>query len=243
VVCAEGIIPHLEHAYGISPGKVRLARFSFVNPDLYESIQEAPGDGFEIAYTGSLYSDLQDHHPFFRALSQIEGDALKLVILGPGEESREAAMLKGRLPNVKFHGWCAQETVIRVQKRATVLLIFGHRGGQQLPSKLYEYFAARRPIFCIAADEKDLAAKLVRAHRRGLVVENSEQRILAGLQGLLELYRGQVLDCEFDLEKLPQYTVARAVEDLTRAVLDEPGTVRTRIQQSKDSVGAESLAR
>jgi glycosyltransferase involved in cell wall biosynthesis len=221
VVCSEGVIPHLVKAYDIDASKISLVRFSFFDPDPYESAESLASNSFRMVYTGAVYPIFHQPIPLLRAMKRCAARGINLAIVGPDQESLEAEARKLQVPNIEFCGWHPHREAIAQQKTASVVLLFGHRGGQQLPSKLFEYFAARRPILCIAADDDDVAARLIREQRRGMVVPNSEAAIAEALDKLLELHKGGILDASFDLDELPEYTPQRAVSELMRVLTAE----------------------
>jgi len=87
-----------------------------------------------------------------------------------------------------------------------------------VPCKIYEYFAARRPLLHIAGDNQDPAAELVFKYRRGLVVPNDPQAIRDALQTLHEWWLAGKLDAQFDLSPLEEFCLPRSLEGLEEAV-------------------------
>ena len=224
-VCTEEMKAGLAAAYGIPPARITSTRLAMPDLDAYEAVERKPAAGFELVYTGTIYQALQDPLPFLRAASRIAGGALAISFIGmiPDEYTRAAAALG---LNAAFPGWRPPGQIIAAQKNATALLLFGHRGGHVIPSKIYEYLAARRPILCISGDERDLAAPLVHRHRRGVVVANREGEIEQALRALIDLHARARLDESFDLGLLPQYaaaaTVGSLMDGIFKAALNEP---------------------
>jgi len=87
---------------------------------------------------------------------------------------------------------------------ADVLLLLGNKGGLQVPSRLFSYLAARRPILCIKGDDRDPAAKILHGLNRGLIVENEVEAIHTAIIRLFDLWRSQRLEEAFDLSAIPE---------------------------------------
>lgn len=238
VVCSDGIVPHLVSHYGVKTEKVSLARFCFFDAHLYDTEPAARHDGFRIVYTGAFYSGLHDLRPLLNACKHV-GGAVRFTFFGLAQDAFTADAKALGVTNAEFLGWRDYNVSVQEQKGASVLLLLGHRGGQQLPSKLYEYFSARRPILCITADPHDIAATLVRAHNRGIVVMNSEADIADAVKKLAALYAANALDSEFDLRDLPEYTPDRSASEMMRAVV--AASARRQYATSESQIPAHSV--
>jgi hypothetical protein len=90
--------------------------------------------------------------------------------------------------------------------------------GYQVPAKLFEYFAAKRPILAIKYDEADIAGRLVEERNRGLVVQNRRDMILQALEQLYLLWKNNRLDTCFSLEEMPEFTWERIVDKVEGAL-------------------------
>jgi glycosyltransferase involved in cell wall biosynthesis len=227
--CAAGLMRKLPDAYGIDPQKLHLAQFSFVDPAPYESVETVATEHLHMVYTGTFYPETrQDPGELFEAIKIVGSSEIRLSILGDGNGRFEDWVKEREIPNVEFLGWCSHDTAVQYQKRAKLLVVFGHSGGQQVPTKVYEYFMARSPILCIAADQSDLTARLVRQHARGIVVSNSRDQIAAALGECLAMHKDGGIDKQFNLGELPQYAPQYSGEELMRAVLGERNEVSLR---------------
>jgi glycosyltransferase involved in cell wall biosynthesis len=222
VVCnADGLAKRLQETYGVSTKKLWSAQLAFAERPSSESKSEIAA-GFHLVFTGTFYPETgQDPRELFDAIKSLGSGHLRLSILGPVSVEFESYVKARSIPDVEFLGWCSRDDALRHQQGAKVLLVYGHKGGQQVPSKIYEYLGACRPILCIAADDEDLTARLVSLHNRGIVVPNSLEHIREALLTLECMEAEGTLDSVFNLEELPQYTPARSGEQLMRAVLGE----------------------
>jgi glycosyltransferase involved in cell wall biosynthesis len=218
MVCTEAMRTGLVEAYGIDPAKINSTYLAVPDLDSYEAVVPRPAQGFHLVYTGSIYEALQDPLPFFRAARRLSGDLMTISFFGSvPERYLHAARQLGF--QARFAGWRPLPEVIDEQRSATALLIFGHRGGQVMPSKVFEYFAARRPILCIRGDREDLIAPLIKTYRRGLVVNNCADEIGAALDHLVKLYSNSQLDGCFDLHPLRQFGARATAARLMNGII------------------------
>jgi hypothetical protein len=218
VVCTEEMKAALCAAYGIKAARISSIRLSTADLDAYEAITPAPSANFHLVYTGTIYKALQDPLPLLRAASRLDSRSIKISFIGTiAPEYVRAAGACGL--HADFPGWREPSEIIAAQKSATVLLVFGHRGAQVMPSKVYEYLAARRPIMAVCADERDPLAPIIKQHRRGVIAANCEDEIERVLRRLIDLHAANQLDAAFDLSLLPQYSAAATARSLMEGIL------------------------
>ena len=194
---------------------------------------------FQIAFTGLLHPS-RPPYAFYEAAREIAGRAeLRVALAGllDGHFQDDARRL-GLEGVMRYVGRLGRRETIELQQTSHVLLSFGWAGGLQVPCKIYEYFAARRPVLHIAGDARDPAAALVLKHRRGIVVPNEPQAIREALGTLYDLWRAGKLDTAFDLSSLPEFCLPRSLEGLEEAFCDALQNPR----QAAKFPGAHSLA-
>jgi len=163
----------------------------------------------------------QDPLKFFKAIKNCNRPDITLSIVGRPNELVEKYVKSIAVPNIEFLGWRSRDEALRLQRSARMLLVYGHSGGQQIPTKIYEYFGACRPILGVAPDDGDLTARLVLRHNRGIVVPNSHDQIRDALSHLAAMQANGSLEDAFNLTELPEYTPAQTGQQLMRAVLGE----------------------
>jgi len=216
----EMIRSYLKRYPSLCPDKVHLIPYGFAE-ELYESAQPEPSPRFRLVYTGVFYPSIRDPSEFFRALVELRGLQMEVLIAGHLQlEYQKAITLAGLSDMVQHIGFQTREKVVTLQTGATALLLLGNRGGVQLPGKIYDYLAARRPIFMIKNDRWDVAANMVQRMKRGLVVENDPKSIAAGLRQLYALWQADRLDAQFDLGPADEFSwgaQCRKVENLLMA--------------------------
>ncbi|MFB1052064.1 glycosyltransferase [Paraliobacillus sp. JSM ZJ581] len=138
----------------------------------------------KLFYSGIFYYDIRNPKQFFRALSLIDFNritdlTIDITIAGKMEQYvldyvNKLSFSKNLIIN--FIGNIPFEDVIRLQIECDSLLYFGNEGDLQVPGKLYEYIAARRPIFAIAP-VFDESCEIITKNNRGFVVENDAFKI------------------------------------------------------------------
>lgn len=178
---------------------------------------------FRIVYTGVFYDAAREPLELFRAIGLLADDGpgrdIELVVAGeePGRY-REIISALGLGDRVRFLGHQSHDRAISLQKGAAVLLLIGWTGGFQVPGKLFEYFAARRPVLVIRHDHDDVASKMVDRQRRGLVVNNRADEIKESLTELHGLWKDDRLEQSFDLEERTEYTWERLAGSLEQVL-------------------------
>lgn len=168
--------------------------------DEFADVTSQPRESeFVLLHAGSLYGG-RNPLPLMRAISKgiasgrLDGNVFRFRQVGPcGAASDEIARERERLGLTRV-----MELVPRVQRReslreivsAQALLILQPGTTLAVPGKLYEYFAAGRPIFAVT--EEGETADLVRQSGIGVVCAPSdEDAMLDGLVSLLRLARSR----------------------------------------------------
>ena len=143
--------------------------------------------------------------------SDIDPDAKGLVAsLG----LTDVVLPMGRLEFDKVTGLSGRERVIqRMQQVDALLLLHGDTAEcpQYIPSKLYDYFWTRRPVFALTHHNAQLDA-LVLAHEGRVAPTTDPAAVRAGLKSLLKSWEDGPLD---DIAVAPV-----SVEQCVRAIVD-----------------------
>ena len=130
-----------------------------------------PSDMFNIVYTGNLYQGKRDPEILFLALKElieenkIEKTKLKVDFYGNDQDWLKKDIKKFNLVKEVFlYGPISREESIKQQRKAQILLlqtINDPRDAGVIPGKLFDYFAAQRPILSIG--HKDSIIKKILA--------------------------------------------------------------------------------
>jgi glycosyltransferase involved in cell wall biosynthesis len=137
-----------------------------------------PGEPFVLLHAGTLYGG-RSPLPVLRAVARLceedpsVGDRLRVRFLGGGYSGdgvlrsvSDAAKLQGI---IEFAPRVARRESLAQMRSAGALLILQAGLDLAIPGKLYEYFAAGRPVLALCGDGE--MARLVRSNRAGLVVD------------------------------------------------------------------------
>ncbi|MFC1872239.1 glycosyltransferase [Chloroflexota bacterium] len=131
----------------------------FDDEDYLENIQLT--HKFTITYTGHVYHGKGAPNPFFEAVAElmqegmISSENFEIRFLGSNNKQTIFNLTeKYNLSKVvDFRGFVSLKESIKMQKESTVLLLlswYGPDGAGVLPSKLFEYMGAKRPILALA---------------------------------------------------------------------------------------------
>lgn len=157
------------------------------------------GQPFTIVHTGELYLS-RNPVPLLQAVKTVvesgvgKVDELRLQLVGGIDDSsgKVGALLQSDtlkkvvtvLPRVAYHE--AQ----RYAMEADLLLLIQPDFPLQVPRKLYEYMALRKPVFCVAEAES-ATGMLVSDHGLGTVSGNNLEELVATLSELLCAWRAE----------------------------------------------------
>ena len=189
--------------------------------DLFKKMSVEKSEKFRILYAGTIYGT-QNLGPFLDAVKLLyeQGmldEEIEILFIGnimdenmkliESKQLRDKLQLLGHLPHDK---------IPPLLMEADTLLLFGAQGGLQVPSKLFEYIAARRPILCIKGSEKDPSLRILQGLNRGVIVDNEKENIFSGVIRLYNLYRKRELEKKFDLRERSDYSWENRVRELDK---------------------------
>lgn len=185
----------------------------------YKEAQRAKpdrGKKFRIVYTGIFYKE-RGPEIFFKSIKNLDIDFEVLIAGNVSAQYIEIIKNLGLNDKVKLLGFQSHEQAIALQKGADILLLLGSKE-YQIPSKIFEYLGARRPILGIKFDEKDIMAKVIREYNRGFVVYNNIEEIIPALKEMHNLWqKGKFKSC-FDLRELKGYSWDILAEKLKKTI-------------------------
>jgi len=175
------------------------------SPEEYDKIEAEKSSKFRLVYTGVFYRDIRNPSSFFQALQKLNlpPEEMEVLLIGNIAEEFKTMASSMNLKGVQFLPQVAHNRAIALQKGASVLLFLGNKGALQLPAKIFEYLAARRPIIAIKMDDKDLATPLIERLQRGIIVKNDPQKIADTLYEIYRLWKEGKLEERFLLNEMP----------------------------------------
>ncbi len=134
----------------------------------------APADGcLRILHTGTIYAGFRDPTPLFQAIVGAGLTPAEVRVAFYGTEPSfvmPIARAAGIEAAVEVHGSVSYERSLELQRAADILLLLQWNNPREqgnIPAKIFEYFAARRPILGIGF-EGGVPAELIRRRQAGL---------------------------------------------------------------------------
>lgn len=178
--------------YAARWGKPVEVAFNGFDPDDVAAVADvAPDTGstLNILYTGILYPERRDPAPLFRALAGMPeaNERIRADFYGANVEQLQAQIAEYGLEEVvRVHPGVPFRESLRLQRAADVLLLLQwnnvlERGN--VPGKVFEYLAARRPVLGIGYED-GVPARLLRERNAGQVI-NDPAAITAYLRELI----------------------------------------------------------
>ena len=174
-------------------GKPVTVAYNGFDPDDVEILNDVmpePGDKLNILYTGIIYPERRDPTPLLEALSLLGEERHKISVAFYGSNVDllwQAVNEKGQQDIVSLHTGVSFGEALRLQRQADVLLLLQWNDPLEagnVPGKLFEYLAARRPVIGIGY-EGGVPARVLRERDAGRVL-NDPVTIAAYLKTLLD---------------------------------------------------------
>ena len=184
---------------------------------------------FTVVHTGTLTHGSRDPGILFAALDAIVGrgdlsiDALEVWFVGRHlDVARRAAAAWPRLASaLRYAGAVSRATALDVQRRATVLVALGsperaHDG--DVPTKVFEYLDAGRPVLAVTSARSALAALLAET-RGGRTAATSAEVEAALVDWLAQWRRDGCVPASSDPQAVARYERRRLTGEFAR-ILD-----------------------
>jgi len=185
-----------EREFPFLRGKVDVIAMGYDPDDLREVVPLVRPPELEnkllLVHTGRVYPQARDPAPFVRAMELLASESpelfseIKVVLVGEGDDHVKALVQGSAAASAfVFVPWVPVAESIAWMKTADWLLLFGNKGGVQVPGKAYQYVGTGRPIFMTALTTEDPTADIVRLADKSRVVENTSERLCAEIKRLL----------------------------------------------------------
>lgn len=201
------------------PNGIDFERYDDVKP----TCVGRPGE-FVLLHSGQFYGP-RSPQPLLRAFRRIAeqvGEAprkIRLVLLGPGQYDgrplKEIVDEMGLGDKVDILGPRPHGEALSLMAGTDALVLVGgagHGGGLQIPNKLYEYLALRRPILALLPNDNPARDVLEVAHADALISEpNDEAGIVRALTRLADPLRSIP---EGAWSGVPQFDRSRRAKEL-----------------------------
>ncbi len=154
----------------------------------------------------------------FVAAEQLTPEAARIVVTGPARQEEAAlAQSLGLTPFIEYRAAVPYADTLAVLRAADVLVLANGNDAPVIPSKLYDYLAARRPILSLSAEPE--SNRIVTETSSGMVADpSSPEGVAAVIAALYRQTRGA------DWSALPEAAVraysAESQAERFAAVLD-----------------------
>lgn len=205
----------------------RLPFLGFV-PEQFEEAETASYDAFTITYAGSFYPGWLEPFSFLDGLAAYrrEGGDEDLVVQFYGdwrEEYQRHAEERGVAAAIRTHGFVPHEEIVPVMKGSDAVLYVGgtdEKNARNVPSKIWDYIASRRPILAVV-DPSFRVAAFIEEHDLGVVASPDDPEAIAEAIRRLRAGRYQgASDATYE-----RFSRARLVDELV-TVLDTTSAAR-----------------
>jgi len=220
----------------------------------YEPADYAPVNGlkkadtFDIVYCGSLPEGRKPKLLFEaidRLLGRADVDLARVRVCFYGIPEHIISRLKhGHRCQHLIHcmGRVPHDECIRLQQRATVLLLLSHReGAGPMPSKVFEYLGAQRPILSIPGDVT-VSDILLKEARAGLVGSTPGEIAHILCQWINEWLKTGRLPCGSHTQVLQRYTRRNQTSRLAEILQEAVSSSRRPRNAQRQSHRKQSLA-
>jgi glycosyltransferase involved in cell wall biosynthesis len=151
--------PYVDKIHSLHKKKKIFCITNGFDPEDFCSPAPKLTEKFTITYTGVLYNGRRDPSLLFKALHQlisegsIEKDLLEVRFYSKKEAWLTDEVVKNKLNGVvDIRGLVPRDEVIEKQRESQLLLVLrwdNKEEGGNIPAKMYEYFAAGRPIIYV----------------------------------------------------------------------------------------------
>lgn len=137
-----------------------------------------------LVHTGRIYPQARDPLPFVQALEKLAQRAptnfaaIKVVLVGEGDDYvRRLTENSPAKDAFVYVPWVPVEESIAWMKTADWLLLFGNKGGVQIPGKVFQYFGSGGRIFMPKIVDSDPTADIVESVDESVVTRNDPEEI------------------------------------------------------------------
>ena len=222
VFITDQALPDFAPGGPLAPLAGRVSRLGF--PSLVPPEGPAPAvDRQSCVFCGTLYPGLREPGALL-ALFGALGGGWTLTMAGGGwdafaaDRARAEAALGDRL---RLPGPVPPDRARALERSAGVLVSIGNTAANQLPSKLFEYVAAGKPVLHLAAGDRDAALPYLRRWPLALCLAPGDpQAQAAALRPWLEANAGRQLPFAEAAHLYPDFTPGAVAARFLQALAD-----------------------
>ena len=126
----------------------------YILPPLQETVDKPQSEYIDCVYAGRFYEDIRNPEQLLRTFASLNNRNIRLHLFSVGCEDIVQAYADSN-DNIVPHTTVSHEEITRIYRYADVLVNVGNTDAEFLPSKTFEYIAARKPILHFSANSDD----------------------------------------------------------------------------------------
>ena len=199
--------------------KVHVLGFPTLLPRVMEPVEH---DDIQCVFCGSLHPGMREPGFALALFRALHDDAVTLTMAGGGWERFEAdADETARVLGAKFvrPGLLPPDEAAALENRADVLVSLGNTYDNQMPSKLFGYFATGKPVLHLAVSENDPTLPYLARYPLALVLHRKDgvtPGTVAKLHSWLHNVQGHALPFAQTARLYPEFTPEKVAEEFLK---------------------------
>lgn len=199
--------------------KVHVLGFPTLLPRVIEPVEH---DDIQCVFCGSLHPVMREPGFALALFRALHDDAVTLTMAGGGWERFAAdADETARVLGAKFvrPGLLPPDEAAALENRADVLVSLGNTYDNQMPSKLFGYFATGKPVLHLAVSENDPTLPYLARYPLALVLYRKDgvtPGTVAKLHSWLHNVQGHALPFAQTARLYPEFTPEKVAEEFLK---------------------------
>ena len=199
--------------------KVHVLGFPALLPRVMEPVEH---DDIQCVFCGSLHPGMREPGFALALFRALHDDAVTLTMAGGGWERFAAdADETARVLGAKFvrPGLLPPDEAAALENRADVLVSLGNTYDNQMPSKLFGYFATGKPVLHLAVSENDPTLPYLARYPLALVLYRKDgvtPGTVAKLHSWLHNVQGHALPFAQTARLYPEFTPEKVAEEFLK---------------------------
>ena len=199
--------------------KVHVLGFPTLLPRVMEPVEH---DDIQCVFCGSLHPGMREPGFALALFRALHDDAVTLTMAGGGWERFAAdADETARVLGAKFvrPGLLPPDEAAALENRADVLVSLGNTYDNQMPSKLFGYFATGKPVLHLAVSENDPTLPYLARYPLALVLHRKDgvtPGTVAKLHSWLHNVQGHALPFAQTARLYPEFTPEKVAEEFLK---------------------------
>lgn len=125
-------------------------------------------------FVGTMPRNIRSPLAFLEAFMGLKDPDYRLYLLGSSEYEREIRAAQEKDSRIRFLGFVPHQEALECIQEADYLVNFGNSLSYMVPSKIFEYMAAKKPIISSQVIDNDPSAAYLRHYPAALVLRSGE---------------------------------------------------------------------